>query len=256
MNKEKFKVDFPSDEDIARQIDLIVKKGLPKKETFFKQVYTMYRQLGFQFLFPNSIEIVFISILIVTFLFIAGLHARDYFEAEPGSVYTFIFVTSPLLYLTICSFSLYRTWDNRTYELEMTCKYDLFQLTAVRMLAFSILCFAVNTVFIIVMVNVYHHVLFVKAFLISTTGLFLFSTLTLFVLMNNQSKIIKISLLVGWTAVNLLAFIWSKNFYLLVLNNISISVYVVINVSLVVLYIKHLQKMMQFRKKRRGDLIC
>jgi hypothetical protein len=248
MNKEKFKVDFPSDEDIARQISFIVKEGLPKKETFFKQVYTMYRQLGFQFLFPNSIEIAFISILIATFLLITGLQARDYFEAESGSVYTFIFVTSPLVYLVICLFSLYHIWDNRTYELEMTCKYDFFQLTAVRMLTFSILCFAVNTVFIIALVNTYHHISFVKSFLISTTGLFLFSTLTLFVLMNNQSKIIKISLLVGWTAGNSLAFIWSENFYLLVLNNISISVYVVITASLAVLYIKHLQKMMQFRK--------
>ncbi|RAK17149.1 hypothetical protein B0I26_11313 [Anoxybacillus vitaminiphilus] len=248
MNKEKFKVDFPSDEDIARQISFIVKEGLPKQETFFKQVYTMYRQLGFQYLFPNSIEIAFISILIAIFLLITGLHVRDYFEAEPGSVYTFIFVTSPLLYLTICSLSLYHIWDNRTYELEMTCKYDFFQLTAVRMLAFSIFCFAVNTAFIIAMVNTYHHISFVKAFLISTTGLFLFSTLTLFVLMNNQAKIVKIVLLVGWTAGNFLAFIWSKNFFLLVLNNISISVYVVITASLLVLYIKHLQKMMQFRK--------
>jgi hypothetical protein len=248
MNKEKFKVDFPSDEDIARQISFIVKEGLPKKEPFFKQVYTMYRQLGFRFLFPNFTELTFISILIAIFLFTTGLQARDYFEAESGSVYTFIFVTSPLVYLVICSFSWYHMWDNRTYELEMTCKYDLFQLTAVRMLAFSIFCFAVNTVFIIAMVNSYHHISFVKAFLISTTGLFLFSTLTLLVLMNNQSKIIKISLLVGWIAVNLFAFIWSKNFYMLVLNKISVSMYAVVTTSLVILYINHLQKMMQFRK--------
>jgi hypothetical protein len=251
MKKEKFKIDFPSEEEITRQINIIVKEGLPKKETFFKQVYTMYRQLGFQFLFPNSTEVAFISILIATFLFIMGLQPRDYFETEPGSVYTFIFVTSPLVYLVICSLSLYHMWDNRTYELEMTCKYDFFQLTAVRMLAFSILCFSVNTVFIIAMVNAYHHISFVKAFLISTTGLFLFSTLALFLLMNYKSKITKISLLVGWISVNLFAFIWSKNFYLLVLNKISISIYAVISVSLVILYIKHLQKMMQFRKTER-----
>ncbi|WP_027409750.1 hypothetical protein [Anoxybacteroides tepidamans] len=245
MNKERFQLDFPSDEEIAKHVHFIVQKGMPDKEPFFRKVYTLYRQLGFYTLLPNYTELFFLVILGTALLLAMGLHAREHIEAE--NIYTFIFVASPLLYLLVCSVSFYRMWDNRTYELEMTCKYDIFQLSSLRMLIFSVFCFAVNTLMIAATVMAYNYISFIKAFLISATGLFLFAVLALFILLGRRLRIVRLLLLTGWVLLNSSAFIWSKHFYLFILNQISISIYLVVVITLIFVYIQQLKNMMQVR---------
>ena len=256
MKKDKFKVELPSDEEIAHQIKLIITEGLPRRESFINQLCTMYRNLGVRYFFPNLSEISFTTILVASILFIICLHSNKYFTAEPESLYTFIFVTSPLVYFINCSITLYRAWESKTYELEITCKYDFFQLTSVRMLAYSVLSFLFNCLFISAVIGSYDSLSFGKAILISTMGLFLFSVISLSILMNSGSKTSSLMLLFGWTAGNFMAFTWSKPFYLIVLKKMPFFVYVMIIGGLIILYMKQLHKLMTLRKIRKGDVIC
>src|SRR5699024_12450730 len=97
--------------------------------------------------------------------------------------------------------------------LEMTCKYNVYQVIAFRMLVFSIISIVFNTFTIAWMSLIYADMQFIRALMISITALFIFSVLFLYVLMKKRSTVIVIMTICGWTLGNLFLRAADRNLY-------------------------------------------
>ncbi|WP_141430815.1 hypothetical protein [Bacillus sp. 03113] len=248
MNKDKFSIDYPNENTISEQINKIVIIGMPAKDSFYSYLKRMYQHVGFKHLFSGMTEIIYAILLFLFVLLSISYTAGDYFSVHDGRIYSFIFIVSPILYLLICLFCYWKLKQTNTYEIEMTCKYNIFQLAAFRMLAFSIICLGVNMIFVSVIVSAYEQINFLLAFMISVTSLFLFSGLFLFFIMKMHARLMKVLYPAGWLLVNIILSIYSKEIYHLWIKNLPIYVYIVLSLFCIWLYLRNLQKLITFRR--------
>ncbi|MFB1051023.1 hypothetical protein [Paraliobacillus sp. JSM ZJ581] len=235
---------------IQNEIRIIIEKGLDPKASFWSYLATMYKQIGFRFIFKDFAEILFtlsLSIVVVLSLILTSV---DYIHVKNVNLYSIIFIWSPLIYFTMSYFFFINQKTKSTYEVEMTCKYDLFQLAAFRMLLFSVVSMLINSVFIYTLV--YNQGLnFFYAFLLSASSLFVFALIFLYVQTRTVNRVYKILFLVVWLIGNLMASYYSSNFYLRFLEQIPIYIYGFIAIGAIMLYIKNLKKLL-FIKKMKG----
>lgn len=250
MRKDQVDIEYPDGEMIEKEIETIVMAGMRPKESFYSQLKKMYKQLGIKYLFRDMTEVVFAVLITMSILTLIGFTAEGYFSVNNGNVYTFIFISSPILYLVICLFSYLKLQQNHTYELEMTFKYNVYQLAAFRMLVFSIICLGLNAGFIFVLTASYPELNFLLAFMISATSLFLFSTVSLFLMMRIRSNLTKYFFTTGWVLVNLLLLAYSKEVYQLWIKHIPIYVYIVLTVACIAVYLKNLKKLTTFTRSK------
>ncbi|MBP1993635.1 hypothetical protein [Paenibacillus eucommiae] len=247
VHQDPFPIDFPDDSTIEAQIKSIVTKGLAPKESFYSYLKNMYGQLGFKYMFRDITEIIFALVLgFLILLFVAiGTHYSLAFRID--AMYSFIFIFSPVLYL-ITSIIFFIQKKNRVnYEVEMTCKYNIYQLAAFRMLVFSLICMALNAILIYFIMASFHQINFLYALMLSAASLFLFSTAFLYTIIRMSSSIAKYGLTIGWMLLNLLLFTFNTEQYTLFLSSLPIYVYVVIAAVCFFFYIKHLKKLITFR---------
>ncbi|BBI31263.1 hypothetical protein [Cohnella abietis] len=247
MDREPFTIDFPDDSIIEAQIKIIVKEGLVAQESFYSYLINMYRQLGFKYLFRDITEIIFaLSLGFFVLLFVA-FEAHYNPAITSDFVYAYIFILSPLLYLLTSVLFFIQKKNRVNYEVEMVCKYNVYQLAAFRMLAFSLICMILNAALIYFITVSFQQISFFYALMVSTTSLFLFSTAFLYMIIRISSTIAKYGLTIGWVLLNLLLLNFSTELYTLFLSKLPIYVYVVIAVTCFPLYIKHLKKLITFR---------
>lgn len=248
MQKDKFDIEYPDEGIIKEQIKTIVMTGMTPKESFYSHLKEMYKQLGFKYLFRDKSEIIFAMLLTTLILISIGLSAKDYFEMDVGNVYTFIFISSPILYVVICLLSYLKLKQTNSYEVEMTCKYNVYQVAAFRMLVFSIVCLGINAGFISLMSASYQHVNFLQAFMISVSSLFLFSTISLYLAARIRSKLANYFFAVGWILMNLLISVYSNAAYQLWIQHIPLYVYIILILVCMIVYLKNLKRLIAFKK--------
>jgi hypothetical protein len=250
MEKERLYIYMPDDAEIQQQINLIVENGLKKEESFFEYLKNMYNQVGTKYLFHDASEILFVISLFLTLLILAIIDKsfwnNEFFKTK--ELYAFIMAISPILYLTVSSISFISSKGSGTYQIEMTCKYNLYQIQTFRMLIFSILTILVNVVFIGVVVSLYEKIDFFRAFMISTSSLFIFSIILLYTIMNLHSKIIKHLVIIGWLALNIALWILNLRFYTKLLIDIPIPLYAIVVAVCMYVYVKKLKELTRFRK--------
>lgn len=238
------KIDMPSEKEIRAEIDNIVVEGIGKRESFYSYLKNMYRQIGVKHLFRDGIEIIFIILLVSYILF--SVVTNSYME-KIEEVYACLFTISPILYLSMSILSFVNAKQNKTYEVEMTCKYNIYQISAFRMLVFSILCILFNFFFVYIMVYYYENIDYLKAFIISVASLFLFSTIFLFAITKIKNISTKYFTVLGWIVFNLVLYIFKVEFYIQLLNSISIYTWLIVAMSSTVVYIKNLKTLIIFR---------
>ncbi|MGM8365429.1 hypothetical protein ACLIBG_08075 [Virgibacillus sp. W0181] len=246
MKKDKFYIDFPDEQTIHEQINYIVSTGMPVKISFFSYLKQMYKQIGLKFIFRDAMELFYITVLLVA-VFVYFSFKAEFLHQLDGKIHAWIFIFSPIIYLTLSVLSLYKLKQNNTYEVEMTCKYNVFQLAAFRMLVFSLICLGINGIIIGVLSVSYQKINFLQAFSLSTVSLFLFSTAFLFALTKMQSNFTKYSFIFGWLAINFLFVFYSKEVYKTILINIPMYIYIGFVAVFVWLYIKNLKKLITYR---------
>ena len=96
----------------------------------------------------------------------------------------------------------------------MACKYNVYQVVAFRMLAFSVVSILVNTVAIAIVATVYEDIQFTRAFTISITALFTFSIIFLYRLDETAFEtVVAVTMAVGWMFGNLLLSYVDNEFY-------------------------------------------
>ena len=247
MDKYEPYVDFPDDNTIKSQINTIIAQGLKPKQSFNSYIKNMYKQIGIKNLFHDITELVFavLSVLsIVVFIAISSSTPRN---IDNGSIYSFIFMFSPVLYFVISLVSFINTKQKDTYDIEMTCKFNVYQLAAFRMLVFSVFCIIFNVSVLYLLYAIYKQINFLQAFMISVTSLFLFSTIFLYIIFKIHSRFTICFAIFAWVIINLGVATFSKEIYNMFLNRVPIYVYLIVTVACLCAYIYNLKKLIIFR---------
>lgn len=247
MNKEKFHIPLPDENTIQMQIQQIVDRGLPKKKSFMSYLKSMYRHIGLRHLFSDRIEYAITFITAITYIIIT-FYQPERSEIDEYYLYGLIFLLSPILFIAL---SIY-TYSNKiicgTFELEMSCKYNVFQIIVFRMLVFSIIAILLNTATILLMILKYEHIQFFRAFMISNTGLFTFSVLFLFIMMKRRSKIVALATIGGWMLINLILLSVNSSVYREIVFNLPLIVYALVILGTSYFYLKSLNRLIQYQQ--------
>ena len=107
----------------------------------------------------------------------------------------------------------------------MVCKYNLYQLSALRMLIFSIISIILSSMFIL---SLHNKINIFRGMMISLSSIFLFASLLLYLIVKMKSKIVKFIVVGGWLICNGALLKLSANQYFEFLQTIPIVVYVLV----------------------------
>jgi hypothetical protein len=160
-------------------------------------------------------------------------------------VYSLIFILSPVLYFVIGTVFLVR--KNNTFEVEMTCKYHVFQLAAFRMLAFSIIAMLANILLVVVVFLSFQAINIMEALMISISSLSIFSTLYLYAIQKLRNRFTSLIVMTSWLLINLLPVFLSQDIYSLLLSKVPALVYLVVVTASLTFYMNSLKKLIAFR---------
>lgn len=243
MDKEKFQIPMPDEHTIQRQIDHIVHATSKQDVSFFSLLREMYKQIGLKHLLSDRSETVFavISILALFGIFLFKPEMNNY------GLYGYLFFVSPVLFVALSLYSYGNKVMNGTIEVEMTCKYHVFQITVFRMLVFSVLSILFNAFTIFLMSFIYTNIEFFRAFMISNTGLFLFAILFLFVLSKRASAVVIGGMMSVWTLGNLLLLNSGHVLYRDILLTMPLIIYVFVLGGVVIFYLVSLKRFMYYQ---------
>lgn len=113
-------------------IDYILSQGLAKSQTVHERVSEMVSVLGFRFIFWDmSHSIAFtVPTLVLTLL--------SLFFVPEGFSYSAAIGIAPILFLLITFFTETSERIGGLYELKQTCRYTIRQITAIRMMCYSL----------------------------------------------------------------------------------------------------------------------
>ncbi len=228
-------------------MEKILNCGVRRKTSFIKYLRDVYKELGFRNIFHDKNELIFIIIITLAILWLSLV---SFIDSNVVESYKLIFITSPILYLVASVFSLYNSKEKGTFEIEMVCKYNLYQLSAIRMFIFSILTAVLNTFMILAGSLVNKDINIIRLICISITGLFIFSTIFLYSLITFKSRVVKTSVIAGWVLVNLFFGSFNSGVYNEFLTKVPIYIHLTITVVCIALYIKNLNKLINFRRKK------
>ena len=241
----KFDIDMPNDLEIKNEVNFILDKVLEKEENFYSYIKNMYKKIGFRNLFHDKAELIFIGVLLLSIFLLEILEIKRNSMISKERVYTFIFIISPLYYLITNIFSFINMKDNNTYEMEMVCKYNLYQVSALRMLVFSIISIFLS---LTVILGLYNKIDILRGLMISITSIFLFSSLFLYSTVKLKSEIATYLVIGFWIIANLILFRLSSNEYFEFLQTMPMVVYILVAVSALFIYIKNIQILSKYKK--------
>jgi hypothetical protein len=250
MMRDNEKIPFPDISKVEKEIKTIVAKGVIVPQPFYKLLHNMYKQIGIRFLLRDTKEMA-VAITMMGILMVAIVVTGQERPNSTLSLYSIIMLISPILYGLLSLIPFLNSKLNSTFELEMTCKYNLYQLAAFRMIVFSVFCFLLNTVWVLSMAVKLSSIQFVHAFMISTTSLLLFSLLFLYVLTVLKTMFTKMAVIMGWLVINVLLLIIDSAFYHQLLVAVPWYLYGIIICLTAYLYVKRLKELM-LQYKRRG----
>jgi len=227
MDRDKLVVPYPDADVVRSEIEAIVSRSMPPRQTFIAYMARMLREVGLRHLFRDWTELVYVSL---TTIVIVALMLTAYLSStapESSMMYVLLFSVSPVLYLTIAIIFFAGKRDQDTYELEMVCKYTVYQLAALRMTVFGAVAVAVNTAMIGVCVWMMPELDVVKGWLVTTASLTLFGGGFLALMRYSSSKGMRLVYVGGWLAVNLTLYVWHELFYTAVLERMPLFGYAI-----------------------------
>ncbi|WP_042143789.1 hypothetical protein [Paucisalibacillus sp. EB02] len=247
MSKEKFHIQLPSEDLIQSEITTIVANGLKPKESFYAYLKRLYKQIGLRNLLPNRWEEFLIIFSVLCLLIVLPFNLVESNNYLIRDFYMITFLLSPLLFMVLSIYQLVSRIQAATYEVEMVCKYNLYQVAAFRMLVFSIIAIVVNILSVLSIFLIIDGIHLFRALMISISSLFLFSIIFLYAYMKRQSRLIIALVICGWIAVNIGLSYVSHEFYLDMLINVPIIVYAIVLGLSVAIYFNFLRKLVYLK---------
>lgn len=247
MDKEKFHVHMPDEHTIQAEINRIVDVGVEPRESFLSYLKAMYKQIGFKHLFYDRSEPFGIFLAAISILSFFSIYLIDPIYIRQQDIYSFIFLVSPVLYIAVSLYTFASKLHYNTYQVEMVCKYNIYQIAAFRMLVFSIASIFANTICTYLIVVFYDDISFLRAWMISITALFLFSIIFLYVMMKKRSMLAAYATIGGWITTNIAFSIIDNSLYYSLLMKMPIFVYAIVIFVCITIYLKNLSKLIHLK---------
>ncbi|WP_020615022.1 hypothetical protein [Paenibacillus daejeonensis] len=227
MNKEKLVIPYPDEEGIQNEVERILASSMPPRRSFADYITLMLREVGLRHLFRDWTELTYVSLITISLLALMMTAYGSAASPVPAMTYVLLFTLSPVLYLSIALLFFAGKRDQETYQVEMVCKYNVYQLSALRMLVFGTAAIAVNTVGVGIGSWLLPHLDPIKGWLISMASLLLFGTAFLVFMRQSSGKVMRVLFIAGWLVMNLLLYQFNEFFYTVILNRIPLLGYAI-----------------------------
>lgn len=240
-------IDYPNESEMRLHIASIVDEALPVTPSFSSEVGKMYRQLGFRHLFRDLTEIVFVLVLGLGILVFMALFVLS--NANTDGIYAFIFIVSPLLYLAIAIIFFADLRRRDTYQVEMSCRYNVYQLASLRMLTFAAVSLVVNIGFVCWIAISSQQVELLRGVLLSVSSLFLFAAAFLYGQLRGRTAVRRYGLIALWPLLNVGLWIVEPHGYLSLLSGIPLYAYAVLIVLGAAVYVSQTRRLLHFKPK-------
>lgn len=240
-------IDYPDEREIRLHIASIVDEALPVRPSFSNQVGTMYRQLGFRHLFRDLTEIVFVLALGLGVLVFMALFVLS--NANTEGIYAFIFIVSPLLYLVVSVIFFADLRRRDTYQVEMSCRYNVYQLASLRMLTFAAVSLVLNIGFVCWIAVASQQVDILRGVLLSVSSLFLFAAVFLYGQLRGRTAVSRYGLVGLWPLLNVGLWIAQPHGYLGLLSSIPVYAYAALILLGAAVYVGQARGLLYFKPK-------
>lgn len=243
--------DFDDIEIPDFDVEEIVEEGIIEKQSVFKNMKILYKTLGSKVIFIDRKEISMLSLILALIMFILGYTLSK--ENNIGTLYGAIFVFSPLMYLMISLYGIVKSKENNMMEIERTLKYNLYQIATFRIFVFSILTGVINILVIGVMSILEKNIQFIRLSVISVTGIFVFSSILLSILLIVRKKIIRYGFISVWILFNLWIGLFNEKIKEFIFVKLPIGIHIIIGIIGILIFIKSLGVLTNI-KRDRGDI--
>ena len=187
---------MPNEKEKEQAISQIVNQSMLKRRHMVPVIFSLLQEIGPRNLFHGTVDCIFLAILCTV--------ALDLMVVVPMAVYhnmalLGLFFMSPMLYGFLHLFTLWKEQQEGLYELKMTCRYTLHELTALRMLFFGGISVVGNRMLMIVFLQRGALMLsFLKLLAVSLSALFLYGFLNLLALSYGKKLWSQMAVMVGW----------------------------------------------------------
>lgn len=131
--RENEKIPVLSESERKESIKFIIQNGMPEKQSLISVIPDVFRSVGLRGLFFGVSDCVYLALLASAVLWLCILSVT---EMNSTLLYV-LFAASPFLYASLHFLTSWKEMMNGTYELMMTFRCSLKQLTVLRMLVFG-----------------------------------------------------------------------------------------------------------------------
>lgn len=195
-------VEFPTEEEKNKSIQTILATGMPKPQKISSALLYLWHSIGFQGLFFGVGDCVFLSVLSSALLWV---YLFSSLVSNQSILCVLLFLASPFLYALLHVLTIWKEIMTRTYELKMTCRYSVRQITTLRMLIFggvsAVLAIIISTG---VWLMVSKEISILRMMSISFSALFLFAAIQLFIEWKWKAPTSLFFTPIFWTALSVL----------------------------------------------------
>ncbi|TSB46631.1 hypothetical protein [Alkalicoccobacillus porphyridii] len=244
MNEKKPTINYPNEVEMDKHINNIVDAGMPGKKSIIDHLLVMYSEVGLGHLFKDKTEILFLIFIGFSVMSFLSLSLTSNQAAD--HVYIFLFTISPCVYFILAVRSFVQKMY-RDAQIEHTTKYSMTQLSAFRMFLFSIVSLGLNTIVIAFISIFITDISILRAFLIMSCSLLLFSVMFLFVFNRSSTSFIQSWGLASlWVVVNGLLYLIFPTGFQDLLTRIPLVAYILVSLIGMILLCKSIQSLFSY----------
>lgn len=125
-----------------RSIAYIIEISTPQPKRLITELPSLFHTVGLHGLFFDTWDCAFLALLASVVIWLGCFSAAS---REGMGVSLVLFVTAPAFWALFHWLSVWKEWLGGTYELLMTMRYTIYQLTMLRMLAFGAAAVVLST---------------------------------------------------------------------------------------------------------------
>jgi len=177
-------------------IEYILSQGLVKPQTARERIAEMIHTIGFRFIFWDTGYSLFFTAVTLAIVLVLFSFAPDDYR------YSAAIAVAPMFFLVITMFAETSERVYGIYELKQTCRYTIQQITALRMICYSVVGFVFTAIIAIISTESGYE--FLLLFPLCLSALFLCVTLSIYFVRFLHGKWINTMFSAMWVLVNIL----------------------------------------------------
>ncbi|MFX3635569.1 MAG: hypothetical protein ACE3L7_00640 [Candidatus Pristimantibacillus sp.] len=176
-------------------INYILSQGLVKPQTSRERIAEMLRNIGFRFLFWDIGYSLFFALVTLAGVLVLFSFAPDDYR------FSATIAVTPLVFLLINMFAETSERTCGLYELKQTCRYTIQQVSALRVICYSVVGFVFTAV--IATISTDNGYEFLSLFSLCLSALFLCATLSISFMRFLHGKWVNAIFSAGWVFINI-----------------------------------------------------